>query len=154
MNFALPFVNQTFGGNDMKRRLTLIAVLASLAGCTFNVKPIYDSKEKAKAEATVVQFHSLYNERKFDEIYERLDKQATQSREQFMAATSDIASHWGKLQTTRLDEAKVFYTSPIQVKMIYNSTFEKGNAQEWFTWNIYGEEVRLFEYNLTAGWDK
>jgi hypothetical protein len=23
-----------------------------------------------------------------------------------------------------------------------------------FTWNIYGDDVRLFEYRVTAGWDK
>jgi hypothetical protein len=60
----------------------------------------------------------------------------------------------GKLQTTGLDSAKVFPSNPIQVKMIYNATFEKGNAQEWFTWNIYGDDVRLFEYRITPGWDK
>jgi hypothetical protein len=96
----------------------------------------------------------LHNGRRFEEIFARLDKQLTQSKEEFTTMATEAFNQWGKLQTTRLDEAKVFPSSPIQVKMLYNSTFEKGNAQEWFTWNIYGDDVRLFEYRVTPGWDK
>jgi hypothetical protein len=141
------------GGNTMKLKLTLITV-ALLAGCTFNLKPIYNDNEQAKAEAAVTQFHNLHNERRFDEIYARLDKQVSQAKADFTAASTETFSQWGKFQTARLDQAKVFPSNPIQVKMLYNSTFEKGNAQEWFTWNIYGDDVRLFEYRVTPGWDK
>ena len=138
----------------MNPRLTVITLVLLLAGCTFNVKPIYNDKERAKAEAAVTQFHNLHNGRRFEEIFARLDKQLTQSKEEFTTMATEAFNQWGKLQTTRLDEAKVFPSSPIQVKMLYNSTFEKGNAQEWFTWNIYGDDVRLFEYHVTPGWDK
>jgi hypothetical protein len=40
------------------------------------------------------------------------------------------------------------------VKLIYNVKFEKGDGQEYFTWNIYGEEVRLFQYEPKPGLDK
>jgi hypothetical protein len=138
----------------MSSKLTLIATVLLLAGCTFKVKPIYNDKEQAKAEAAVSQFHALHNERKFDEIYARLDKEVAQSREEFMMAATGNFDEWGKLQSTHLDEAKVSPSNPIQVKMIYNSTFEKGKGQEWFTWNIYDNDVRLFEYRITPGWDK
>ena len=123
-------------------------------GCYFNVKPIYNDREQAKAEGAVTQFHKSHNDGRFDDIYTRLDKQVTQSKEQFMIAARENVNQWGKLQTTRLDEARVLPSNPIQVRMIYKSTFEKGNAQEWFTWNIYDNDVRLFEYRITAGWDK
>ncbi|HKP36822.1 MAG TPA: hypothetical protein VJT71_08180 [Pyrinomonadaceae bacterium] len=139
----------------MKLRITLITIVLALAGCTsFSVKPISNAKEQAKAEKAVSQFHNRYNERKFDEIYSQLDKQANQSNEEFMFASTEIFSQWGKLQATRLDEARVIHSTPLQVKMIYNSTFEKGNAQEWFTWTVHGDDVRLFAYNVTPGWDK
>ena len=139
----------------MRPRLTLITIIFLMAGCTsFSVKPINNAKEQAKAEAAVVQFHSLYNERNSEAIYARMDKQANQPREEFLTAMSAMLSQWGKMQTTRFDSAKVFHSNPMQVKMIYNSTFEKGNAQEWFTWNIYGDDVRLFAYDVTPGWDK
>jgi hypothetical protein len=141
----------------MKRKLSLIAIVMLLAGCTFNVKPIYNNQEQARAEAAVTQFHQWHNDRNFEAIYARFDDKvqgAVQTKEQFMTAAAETFGQWGKLQTTRLDSAKVFPSNPIQVKMIYNSTFEKGNAQEWFTWNIYGDDVRLFEYRITPGWDK
>ena len=141
----------------MKRNLTLNIILVLLAGCSFNVKPIYNAKEQAKAETAVKQFHKWHNDRNLNEIYARFDDKvqgAAQTREQFMTAARETFGRWGELQTTRLDEVKVFPANPVQVKMIYNSTFEKGSAQEWFTWNIYGDDVRLFEYRVTPGWDK
>jgi hypothetical protein len=141
----------------MKRNILLTILILLLAGCTFNVKPIYNDKEQAKAETAVKQFHKWHNDRNLDEIYARFDDKvqgAVQTKEQFMTAATETFGQWGKLQTTRLDEVKVFPTNPVQVKMLYNSTFEKGNAQEWFTWNIYGDDVRLFEYRVTPGWDK
>jgi len=48
----------------MKRKLTLIAAVLFLAGCTFNVKPIYNDKGQAKAETAVTQFHKWHNDRK------------------------------------------------------------------------------------------
>jgi len=139
----------------MNPKLTLIAAVLLLSGCTFNVKPIYNNKEQAKAEAAVAQFHNLHNERRFEEIYNRVDDKlrAAQTKEQFIAAAGEAFSRFGKLQTTRLEQAKVFPSNPIQVKMLYNSTFEKGHAQEWLTWNLYGDDVRLFEYRVTPGWD-
>ena len=138
----------------MNFRLTVITLVLLLAGCTVNVKPIYNDKEQAKAEAAVIIFHNLHNERRFEEIFAGLDKQLAQSKEEFTTAATEAFNQWGKLQTARLDQAQVFPSNPIQVKMLYKSTFEKGNAQEWFTWNIYGDDVRLFDYRVTAGWDK
>jgi multidrug efflux pump subunit AcrA (membrane-fusion protein) len=139
----------------MKRKLTLIAIVLLLAGCTFNVKPIYNDKEQAKADAAVVRFHSLHNDRKFDDIYARLDDRvrAAQTREQFMTAANQTFDTLGQVRNSTLVQAKVFPSNPIQIKMLYNSKFEKGDAQEWFTWNIYGDDVRLFEYKTTPGWD-
>jgi multidrug efflux pump subunit AcrA (membrane-fusion protein) len=127
-----------------------------MVGCSVNVKPVYNDKEQAKAERAVVELHKLQNERKFEDIYARLDKtsRGTTTRDQFMAAANQTFETWGKLQSTSLTQAKVFPTSPIQVKMLYNSKFEKGDAQEWFTWNINGDDVRLFEYRTSPGWDK
>jgi len=140
----------------MKRKLTVIATVLLLGGCTFNVKPIYNDKEQAKASVAVTQFHKWHNDRNWDQIYARLESNVAnaQTKEQFVSAANETVNQFGSLQTTRLEQAKVFPSNPIQVKMLYNSTFEKGTAQEWFTWNIYGEDVRLFEYRITPGWDK
>jgi len=140
----------------MKPKVTLITIVLLLAGCTFNVKPIYNDKEQTKAEAAVTQFHKWHNDRGFEQIYAHFDDKRGPAppKEQFLAEAAKTMNEWGKLQTTRLDQAKVFPSNPVQVKMLYKSTFEKGNAQEWFTWNIYGDDVRLFEYNVTPGWDK
>jgi|SRR5215831_17714190 len=140
----------------MKLKLILITTGLLLAGCTFNVKPIYNSAEQAKAESAVARFHKSHNDRNFDQIYAQLDDKAgpPQAKDEFVTVATATMDQWGKLQTTHLDEAKVFPANPIQVKILYKSTFEKGNAQEWFIWNIYGDDVRLLNYQITPGWDK
>jgi hypothetical protein len=143
----------------MLMNLSLLTISMSavlMAGCSFNVKPIYNDKEQARAERAVVDLHKLQNERKFEDIYARLDDKTRGAitKDQFMMAANQAFETWGKLQSTSLTQAKVFPASPIQVKMLYNSKFEKGDAQEWLTWNIYGDDVRLFEYRTTPGWDK
>ena len=138
-------------------RLFSISMSAALiVGCSLNVKPIYNDKEQAKAERAVVELHKLQEERKFEDIYALLDdtSRGATTKDQFMTAANLAFETWGRLESTSLIQAKVFPTSPIQVKMLYNSKFEKGDAQEWFTWNIYGDGVRLFEYRTTPGWDK
>ena len=79
----------------MKPKVTLITIVLLLAGCTFNVKPIYNDKEQAKAEAAVAQFHKLHNDRNFDAIYARSDDKiqgAVQTKEQFITAAASIST--------------------------------------------------------------
>ena len=139
----------------MKHKIALALSVLMLVGCTFKLKPIYSDKEQAKAESAVTQFHNLHNDRKFDAIYARLDEKvrAAQTKEQFMAAANQTFDGLGQVRNATLVQAKVFPTNPLQTKMLYNSKFEKGDAQEWFTWNISGDDVRLFEYKTTPGWD-
>ena len=133
--------------------LILLVFTLTLGACIASVKPIYYKNEQAKAERAVAQFHKLHNEGRFQEIYALLDDatRAAMTRDQFFAAAKQTFDEWGKVLGASLSEAKVFPSSPIQVKMIYNVRFEKGDGQEWFTWNIQGEDVRLFQYQTKPG---
>jgi len=137
----------------------LVFVLVSvlfLSSCFASIKPIYNSEEQAKAEKAVSQLHRLRNEGRLAELYALLDDsiRANVSSDQFALLEKLALDKWGKVVSAKLSEAKVFPSSPIQVRMIYNVQYEKGEAQEWIIWNIYGEEARLFVYELKEGFDK
>ncbi|HSE31887.1 MAG TPA: hypothetical protein VLA93_09925 [Pyrinomonadaceae bacterium] len=137
----------------------LVFVLVSvlfLSSCFAAIKPIYNSQEQAKAEKAVVQLHRLRNEGRLAELYALLDDsiRAEVNSDQFALLEKQALDKWGKVVSAKLSEAKVMPSSPIQVRMIYNVQFEKGEAQEWIIWNIYGEEARLFVYELKPGFDK
>jgi hypothetical protein len=58
---------------------------------------------------------------------------------------------WGREESTSMVFAKVF-PNPIQVRMIYNTTYENGKAQEWFIWTTDGKKASLFQYQIFPGW--
>jgi hypothetical protein len=64
------------------------------------------------------------------------------------------ALKWGKVRDSKLSEGKVFRGNPIQVRAIYNVTFEKGPGQEWFTSLIRGDDARLIQYTNAEGTDR
>jgi hypothetical protein len=137
-------------------QLVLVLVGASfLSSCLASIKPIYNAKEQAKAERAVEQLHRLRTEGRFDEIYALLDDapRANLSKDQFTVVEKQAFEQWGKVERATLSEAKVLPNSPLQVRMIYNVKFEKGEGQEWIIWNIYGEEARLFVYQIKPGFD-
>jgi hypothetical protein len=141
---------------NVSARLILVLLGASfLSSCSVSLKPVYNAKEQAKAERAVEQFHKLRNEGRLDEIYALLDDatRANLSKDQFRILEQQTLEEWGKVETATLSEAKVLHNKPIQVRMIYNVKFEKGVAQEWITWNIHGEEARMFNYQIKPGVD-
>lgn len=137
-------------------RLVAVFLGASfIASCFASIKPIYNDKEQAKAERAVDKLHELRNERRLEEIYALLDEstRVNLTKDQFMIVEKQTFEEWGKVESATLSEAKVFPKSPIQVRMIYNVKFEKGEGQEWIIWNIHGDEARLFVYQIKPGSD-
>ena len=136
-------------------RCFLAALALSLASGCITVKPIYNDKEQAKAERAVAQFHKLHNEGKYEELYALFDEEAQRSmkKDDVMAAARGTFDKWGKVQSASLSRAKVFPTPVIQVRTIYHAKFEKGDAEEWFTWAIRGDEARLIQYQNFPGSD-
>lgn len=127
----------------------------SSIACALSVKPIYNDKEQAKAARAVAVFHELHNAENYQGLYELLEDEARRSlsEEEFIAAAKQGHEKWGRVKSADLIQAKVFPHPIVQVKVIYNVKFEKGDAQEWFTWNIHGDEVRLLQYQNHPGFD-
>ena len=113
------------------------------------------TKSRAKADRAVAAFHRLYNDENYQGIYDMLADEAKRdvNKDEFIATAKQAYEKWGKSQSSNLSQAKVF-PSPLQVRMIYNVEFEKGDAQEWFIWDTRGNEARLLQYQHYPGFDK
>jgi hypothetical protein len=103
----------------------------------------------------MVRFHELYNASKFAEIYGLLDDSVRQSvnKEAFVSMLQQVSAKWGKVLDSKLSEGRVYPGNPVQVRAIYNVTYEKGQGQGWFTSNIRGNDARLVEYTNGEGFD-
>jgi len=142
---------------NVSTKLAVVAILVTAfsAACLTSVKTINNSNEQAKADRLMVRFHELYNASRFEDIYGLLDDSARQSvnKEAFVSSLQDVAAKWGKVRDSKLSEGKVYPGNPVQVRAIYNVTYEKGQGQGWFTTNIRGEDARLVEYTNAEGFD-
>src|SRR6185436_16279671 len=125
------------------RTTTKLAVFAILvtsfsSACITSVRTINNANEQAKADRLMIRFHELYNESKFEEIYGLLDDSVRQAvnKEAFVSSLQQVSAKWGKVRDSKLSEGKVFPGNPVQVRAIYNVTYEKGQGQGWFTSNI------------------
>jgi hypothetical protein len=142
------------------RTTTKLAVFAILfaafcSACITSVRTINNSNEQAKADRLMVRFHELYNASKFEEIYASLDESVRQSvnKEAFLSSFQELNAKWGKVRDSKLSEGKVFPGNPVQVRAIYNVTYEKGQGQEWIISNIRGDDARLVDYSSAEGSD-
>ena len=140
----------------MKRTRLLIFVLMVIVAlaCCVSVRPVYEDKEKALAQIAVDQFHERYNRRDYDGLYAMMAQstQQAQSKENAVTAMQETIERWGKEQSSQMAVAKLLPGPPVQVRMIYNTTYEKGNAQERFIWTSDGKQAALLQYQVIPGW--
>ena len=124
----------------------VVALALSVTSCFFSTKAIYFEKEQQVAEQATKQFHELHNRQDFDGIYNLLDEQPRAAA----GTPGQIKGNFeklGRVLETRLVEKKVFnmpgpeYSS--QVKLAYETKFEKGIWTELFAWNIKGSSKAL-----------
>ncbi len=129
-------------------------VIVALASCCVSVRPVYEEKEQKLAQIAVDQFHERYNRRDYDGLYTMMAQatQQAQSKENALTAMQETVERWGKQQSSQMAFAKLFPGPPVQVRMIYNTTYEKGNAQERFIWTSDGKQASLLQYQVIPGW--
>lgn len=134
--------------------LTVLMGLAA-SGCV-SVKPIYNSDEQSLAERGVTKLHRLYNDEDFDGLFDLFDVEAQQSmnRDEVIESMRQSFEKTGKIRNAKLSQAKVFPSSPIQVRMIYNIEPERGGPyQEWFIWVNRDGETSLLQVQTFPGHD-
>jgi hypothetical protein len=131
----------------------VIILLLSVSGCTFSTRSIYNEDEQAVAEKAVSHLHDLYNQSDFDSIHALRGTPAsdTESRSQTITIFKSAMEAVGKVKSSKLVEKKVVanpvpgYTT--QVRLAYETEFEKAKRTELFVWNIRdSKEAVLADY--------
>jgi hypothetical protein len=129
-------------------------LIIALASCSLSVRPVYKDTEQALAQIGVDQFHESYNRRDYDGLYAIMAEvtQRAQPKEIAISAMQETAERWGQEQSSSVAVSKILPGPAVQVRMIYNTTYEKGNAQERFIWTSDGKQSTLFQYQVVPGW--
>jgi hypothetical protein len=114
----------------------LFLITASIFSACASVKFNYYSDDEKRAEKVVQQYHKLYNEQNYEEIFNNAheDAKATKSKEALGYVLAEAFEKYGKYLSSELAYSKVTTISANerQVEMVYKSKFEKGVRNETF----------------------
>jgi hypothetical protein len=134
------------------RIIFILPAMAMIASCT--ARAVYYDQEKALARTGVDRFHEYYNRNDYDALYSlfSVEMRMAQPKDLVIPAMKTTFGTWGKSESSAVVIEKVYTSSPVQVRTIYNTSFEKGKAQEWFIWASDGKEVSLMQYQVFPSW--
>lgn len=122
-----------------------VALLASGCGGMF--------KGKKAAEQSVANFHALYDDGKFAEIYSAADAKfkGTTTEKEFREFLTAVHRKLGKVtQTSEAGFNIRTFNLTTTVVLTQTTTFEQGTGSEIFTFKMDGDEAVLVGYNINS----
>ncbi len=131
----------------MLRIILTLAACAALAGCGDTIKG------KSVAEPEVGVFHQRLNQKRFEEIYSAAsaDFRKAAPKEKVMELFSAIDRKLGpaKSWTTKSWNVRTF-NFVTTVVLVQDTSFEKGQGTETFTFRVSGDKATLVGYNINS----
>ena len=127
-------------------RIFLIVSLLLLSACS-------GGEQTEQANAAIERFHADLNRGDFGQIYARTDPEWKQSSPEKASTQlfSGIRRKLGQFKSSKQIGWKVNYgTNGTLVVVQHESVFEKGPAQETFTYRITQGNPRLLGYNINS----
>ncbi|HSK43017.1 MAG TPA: hypothetical protein VLA83_03910 [Candidatus Binatia bacterium] len=117
------------------------------------LRPGYIEDDKKEATEAIAQFHSRVMAGQFDQIYKDADVtlKSTQSKEALLQGMQATRNKYGVFQQVTFSQLNVIIGNPVQVRAVYNSTYEKGDTTELFTFLRRGNKLKLSYYSISPG---
>jgi hypothetical protein len=142
-------------GRRLFRTLFISLAIASLASCSFSVRPIYKDEEKKTAGRAVALLHAQINAEQYDAIYDGAHdvlKNAS-SKAEFSSVFKQAREITGKILEVTQHWENVIIGAPVQVRAVYNVKCENGNFEEWFNFimSTDGKNALLASYHIQPG---
>lgn len=114
----------------------MVAALGLLSTACLTFKAGYFDNDKKLAGSVVDDYHRLYNDRNYEEIFNTAHPEAkrTKSKEALGAALAQTFDRYGKFVSGELVFSKVTVVgaNERQVDLAYKSKFERGERNETF----------------------
>lgn len=113
----------------------------------------YIDEDKSATEDAIQLFHDRLSNEQFDEIYKDMHPQLaqTRSREEFIKSMRDTRDKYGRVVEVTYSKLNVIVGAPVQIRAVYNTTYEKGKTTEIFNYIREGNKVRIANYNIWLG---
>jgi hypothetical protein len=128
-------------------------LLLLVESCRLNVKAGYFAEDKQLTEQEIKKFHDRFNSGDYESIWNQAAPGLQQaiSKKDFLTFLNNGHEQCGKFTGIIDKRLKVVVGSPVQIRVIYNSQFDKAVLTEMFTWLKSGEEIQLAGYTVAKG---
>jgi len=130
--------------------LFLIIIFSAFLTNSCSLKFGYYKEDKKLAEKAVEQFHRLYNEQNYEELYNiaHEEAKATKSKEKLIELMGRIYADYGKVldSTVVRADVSVLNAKERQVAMVCKTKFEKKEKYETFLVITSDEKANFHTY--------
>ena len=132
---------------------TMLALVVPVCGCSVSATAKNVEEQKAAAIAAVELFHFRLSSGQFDRIYEDGSAvlKASVPRGTVLNYLEYAHGRFGAFKAATRSEFNVLVGLPVQVRGVYNSKYERGDATELFIFVIENQKVRLSRYEIYPG---
>ena len=113
----------------------------------------YKAQDQKAAEKAIAQFHARLNSGDFEHTYVDADDAMKRagSKDQLLAAMRQTQEKFGAFQGAAYSKINVIVRAPVEVRAVYNSRFQRGDATELFGFVKREDTLRLAYYNISPG---
>lgn len=113
----------------------------------------YVADDKIATERAIEQFHSRMSAGEFEAIYQDSHPafRQTQSHDALIAAMQSTHDSYGRVTAVTFSQLNVIVGAPVQIRAVYNTTFERGSVTELFIFIKNGKTVQLASYEIHPG---
>jgi hypothetical protein len=134
-------------------RPTALVCAALFCGCSVSVKTTDVEEQKAASKRAVELFHSRLNDAQFDRIYEDGSAVLKESVPRGTVLTYLQYAHdrFGAFKAVTRSDFTVLVGIPVQVRVVFNSKYERSDATELFIFLRENEKIRLSRYEIYPG---
>lgn len=140
----------------VRRRLLVLSIAVAFLSSCISIKPGYFEDDQKAAERAVDQFHERLSDEKYEELYsqaaEELRRKAPKS--ELISAMKRTHEQFGSFRSAEQTDAKVIMGLPRQVRLVYNTKYEKSDAREEFIWLVNFDDVNLALYKVSPKTDQ
>ena len=117
------------------------------------VKPIYYDDDKTLAQKKAEEFHQLFNDKKYKEIYETfsLESRKLLSFEGFLTAFGEYRTNCGKVKNSKLVKEGIQpEASYRRVDLIYETELENCLMRERIVFHVDSEKAEIYFFDKPA----
>ncbi len=130
--------------------LIVVGALLSILPIHFGLHLGYIERDKSETVKLIEQFHQRMNAGQFDQIYDDASfyLQRSATRETLIGAMRKAENDCGVFEKVDSSKINVVMGAPVEIRAVYDSRFEKGDATEWFVFVVEGRGIRLKFYDV------